>query len=55
MHHTALKKIQVTRDFDANQAFLDMADSNGDGDISDQEMKNYYVKYISSLKDSHWV
>ena len=57
MYHTALKKRQVTRDFDPLQAAFDMTDANGNGHITATEFANFYVTNMPSfgLSLEQWV
>jgi Ca2+-binding EF-hand superfamily protein len=53
MHHTALKKRQVTRDFDPVQVAFDMTDANGDGHIEAYEFADFYVTNMPSFGLNH--
>jgi Ca2+-binding EF-hand superfamily protein len=57
MYHTALKKRQVTRDFDPVQVAFDMTDGNGDGHITATEFAHFYVTTMpnSGLTKDQWV
>ena len=57
MHHTALKKRQVTRDFDPLQTAFDMTDANGNGHIDADEFAKFYVTNMPSfgLNYNQWL
>ena len=57
MYHTALKKRQVTRDFDPIQVAFDMTDTDGDGHITATEFADFYVTNMPSfsLTRKEWV